>query len=150
MLRLFLPFLCFCVFLSCSKEDALVDSPLQRYLDDFMEEGNRRGFKINYETKKIEARLELHQDDAKLGWCTYNSETPNSITINSLYWDVLSALEKEKLIFHELGHCVLNRPHYDVVRSDGKCVSIMHSGQSCSDDYNETNRAKYLDELFFR
>ncbi|NND33374.1 MAG: hypothetical protein HKN76_12355 [Saprospiraceae bacterium] len=150
MKRITLLFLLVSLLLSCTKDNDIVDSTLQRYLDDFQDEASKRGFKVNYETKKIEARLELHDNNANLGWCTYNSDRPNAITINSIYWDVLNALEKEKLIFHELGHCVLNRPHYDVTRTDGKCISIMHSGQACSDDYNETSRSRYLDELFFR
>jgi hypothetical protein len=138
------------LLLGCSKDSDLVDRSLQGYLDDFRKEALKRGFKVDYDTKQIEARLELHQDNSNLGWCNFNADVPNQIVINSYYWDVLDGLEKEKLIFHELGHCVLNRPHYDATRVDGRCKSIMHSGQRCSDDYNPSNRTAYLDELFFR
>lgn len=33
------------------------------------------------------------------------------ITIDPFVWKTLSASERERMIFHELGHCVLNRSH---------------------------------------
>ena len=135
---------------SCHKEPDLVDGPLQVYLETFVEEAILRGIKVNYVERPIEARLQLHGDNVRLGWCDYNVDQPNLIVINTLFWEVLDELEKEKLVFHELGHCILNRPHLDEKRDDGHCRSIMHSGQTCSDDYTEVTRATYLDELFLR
>jgi len=62
----------------------------------------------------------------------------------------MPAMQKERLVFHELGHCVLNRSHLETVGTDGHCLSIMNSAQRCSDNYNAQTREKYLDELFLR
>jgi hypothetical protein len=56
---------------------------------------------------------------------------------------------KEYIVFHELGHCVLNRPHTEDSFSNGVCSSIMRSGNGgCYDYYNRFTRQYYVDELF--
>lgn len=135
---------------ACRKEADLIDAPLQVYLDNFKEEASFRGITVDYSERQVEARLQLHDSDIRLGWCDYQESDPDRIVINTLFWEILDDLEKEKLVFHELGHCVLKRPHLDVLGEDGRCKSIMHSGQKCSDNYTQLTRAAYLDELFLR
>jgi hypothetical protein len=69
--------------------------------------------------------------------------------IDRLFWETATMTEKEYVIFHELGHCALNRRHLDTTYKDGTCTSMMQSGNgSCKMVYNAQNRSKYLDELF--
>ena len=42
-------------------------------------------------------------------YCNYIH--PRSIGINRIWWERASHLERENIIFHELGHCVLHRHH---------------------------------------
>ena len=137
------------LLVSCHGED-LVDDELDIYLERFQEEAAMRNITIDYERRPIEARLEVHAMEVALGWCNYDFDTQNKVTINLVFWDVLDDLGKEKLIFHELGHCILNRQHLDRIRGDGFCKSIMHSGQACADNYSPDTREAYLDELFTR
>lgn len=136
--------------LQCSKEPDLVDAELRIYLERFKEEAADRGVTVDYEEQPVEARIELHERDVQLGWCNYDFETQNMITINNLFWPILNDFEKEKLVFHELGHCVLYRTHLDEQDQTGLCKSIMHSGQACADNYSVKTRERYLDELFQR
>lgn len=136
--------------LQCSKEPDLVDAELKIYLERFREEGSLRGINIDYEKRPVEARIELHENDIQLGWCNFDFETQHMIIINNLFWPILNDLEKEKLVFHELGHCVLGRAHLDEEDQTGLCKSIMHSGQACADNYSAQTRERYLDELFLR
>lgn len=149
MLKIISRLLFLLLLISCHKE-GLVDEPLQHYLQLFSEEASRRGIVVNYKNRPVEARLELHDDSARLGWCNYHDDQPDQIIINTFYWSILDDFEKEKLVFHELGHCILNRAHLDEVRSDGHCKSIMQSGQRCADNYSAETRDQYLDELFLR
>ena len=145
--------LCFALLagLSCREDPfELIDPTLRPYLEAFKDEAEARNFDVNYRTRMIEGRLSYHPDDTRLGWCDYNGTEPNKMTINTLFWEVLDDLGKEKLVFQELGHCVLFRQHNDVKQDDGYCESIMHSGQACADNYTLETRADYLDELFFR
>ncbi len=142
--------LCLIISLQCSKEPDLVDAELRIYLERFREEAAVRGIEVDYKTEPVEARIELHERDVQLGWCNYDFETQNMITINNLFWPILNDFEKEKLVFHELGHCVLYRTHLDEQDQAGLCKSIMHSGQACADNYSVNTRERYLDELFLR
>ena len=138
------------LFTSCSKDEELVDEIFKDLLTSFQEEGMARNIIVDYQNKPVEVRFENHPDDIRLGWCIHDFDGYNTITINALFWDIMKELDKEKLVFHELGHCVLNRPHLDRIRPDGFCYSIMHSGQACSDNYSLETREAYIDELFLR
>lgn len=91
-----------------------------------------------------------------LGTCT---EVDQLIEINRKYWDRLSNLCQEQLIYHELGHCVLKRDHNDkVMLVEGKSVpaSIMVSlnlpcdFESDKHELSVGRRSQYVHELFHR
>lgn len=46
-----------------------------------------------------------------LGSCTRGGDFTPKIMISEHYWSYMSDGEREMLIDHELGHCVLNREH---------------------------------------
>lgn len=85
----------------------------------------------------------------KAGSCKPNS-FPKVITIDSTFWKFLSYQEKEMLVYHELAHCVLNRPHNNEIFQFGECKSWMREYDSlCSINLvNEAWREYYLNELF--
>jgi len=68
------------------------------------------------------------------------------ITIDTRYWDTADQYEKEELVFHELGHCILGRDHCEI-KVDGKSASIMEPDMLGSVMYKE-NRENLLNELF--
>lgn len=83
-----------------------------------------------------------------LGECT-SGEIPH-ITANMIEWKLMSEDKREALMFHELGHCILNRRHdSEYVEIKGKWVprSLMNPFILSSQIYLE-NREYYLDELF--
>ena len=41
-----------------------------------------------------------------------------NIEIDPIYWNEASDTEKEVLLFHEMGHCVLNKEHNETVLTD--------------------------------
>ena len=74
------------------------------------------------------------------------------ITINKKHWNRLDSLQKELLIFHELGHCILGRGHRNEKFPNDECISILdgkEEGFDCSNNYYSPSwRTYYLDELF--
>ena len=84
-----------------------------------------------------------------LGVCVRSDEAPNRVAVDQEAWSVASQAFRELIVFHELGHCVLNREHLDD-EVNGVCVSIMNSGLvGCELSLeNEAIRSAYLDELF--
>ena len=140
------------VFNSCAKEDLVeTDEDLIPYFELFAEEAALRGFVVNYEAERIEGLLQDIPDVSIQGQCFHNEKKPKKVIIDIDYWDRASKFEKEFIIFHELGHCFLNRDHLDDANVDGSCVSIMHSNPGvCNFNLNSENREEYLDELFFQ
>jgi len=126
-----------------------VDARLWSYYDVFQEEGKRRGLDINLKTSRISGEIDEIDENNVIGTCQYGGFSTNHITIDDAFWSRSSNLGKEFVVFHELGHCFLNRGHTEDSTSEGLCVSLMRSGNGgCVDAYSARNRAYYLDELF--
>ncbi|MEM9819508.1 MAG: putative metallopeptidase [Bacteroidota bacterium] len=134
---------------SDAETDAFVDSDLQEYFERFEVEAASRGIVIDLTAAEIEGYIDNIANPNVAGQCTHNSHQPDRVTIDQNYWSRYSDLEKEFLVFHELGHCYLDRGHLDAVYLNGTCVSMMNSGTvPCRSNYNVRTRADYLDELF--
>src|SRR5919199_1537692 len=86
---------------------------------------------------------------------------PPTITLSteSYCWQSASASERECLVFHELGHCLLSRIHKTDRFPNGAFVSLMNPDDisiyaTCrypigNDDCDKRpRRAYYIDELF--
>ena len=126
-----------------------IDPILQPYLDRFEEEGNERGAVLGLETLTLRMQFEEMEEDEVAGQCGYSTNGPARVSIDPDFWAAFSDLEREYLVFHELGHCILKRSHLDDAGANGSCVSIMQSGTgNCRMNYTRLNRATYLDELF--
>lgn len=137
--------------IGCSKEDVLeTDAELIPYFDMFAEEAALRGITVDYEAANIEGLMQQVAQPNVLGQCFRNEEKPRKVIVDIGYWNNATELDKQFLIFHELGHCFLDRSHDDSVDTDTKrCTSIMHSTpQACPFVFNDNTRADYLDELF--
>ena len=137
---------------SCNKDDSFeygfVDERLSPYFDRFEQEAQIRGFDPDLSSENIEAFIQNIFPGTVAGQCQRNDDRPSQIIIDENVWNSSSDTEKEFLIFHELGHCILGRVHLDSTHPDGRCISIMHSVSGvCRNEY-ETRRAEYLDELF--
>lgn len=86
-------------------------------------------------------------------------EGPPKVSVKKSYWKMSEYrgddeerkqklhLEREELIFHELGHCWLLQDHRDFQMPDGSMGSLMNA-YVLGTDYNIFTRAYYLRELF--
>lgn len=135
-------------FYACEPDEVLVvDSRLRPYFERFEEEASRRGLTLDF--SDIEGKLE--ELEGVGGQCVRNSALPDEVLIDIVFWTQASDADREFIVFHELGHCVLNRSHLDTENADGSCRSIMHSGTAgCRFIYNDDSREEYLEELFYR
>lgn len=83
-----------------------------------------------------------------IGYCIISLNS-RVITINRKYWNIASNIERELLIFHELGHCLLFLGHDDLLLSSGTSRSIMTSALTSDLVWNYRNNKKYyIDQLF--
>lgn len=151
-----LMFVLFCILValpSCSNEEDLnfdaIDDELLPHFQKFEEEAGKRGLNIQIENEGITAEIANIASPNVAGQCSTGGEDEGSIIIDRPFWERSDYLTREMLVFHELGHCVLSRPHDDSRNGMGHCNSIMASGTStCTLEYTAETRDGYLDELF--
>jgi len=126
----------------------VVDVQLEEYFESFNNEASAYGYDVSKELSLINGYLEVLSGTTAAGQCKTYSDGRREIVIDSEYWQRADPLEREFILFHELGHCVLDRDHNDE-HERGVCLSIMESGSGgCRTNYSIETRETYLDELF--
>ena len=155
-----------CSLASCSEDDIVVSNgpngfqsneelfptvtpELRSFYLAFEEEAALRGIDINLTEEEVTGNIVQLGNMGVLGVCVRTDEAPNRVAVDQEAWAVASPSFRELIVFHELGHCVLDREHLDE-ESDGVCLSIMNSGLSgCEISLEDSElRSAYLDELF--
>lgn len=135
--------------LQLSKEYQGVAPELWSYFEKFERAAAERGVAIDLAVVGITGSIEKIHAHGTVGLCNHRLDQPNHVIIDKNFWVSASENAKEMIVFHELGHCYLERGHTDAKRNDGTCASIMRSGKGgCVDFYNNTNKESYLDELY--
>jgi|GEM_PF-1224614 len=132
---------------SCSVEkDQIIDTTFDVYVDRFFEEAQKRGQTIRKEDFSFTISFD------KISYAGLCSRPGNDITISEFVWKDYNEMAREDLIFHEMGHCILKRPHDNGILAHGECKSIMkgtEDNRSCFRNKSSTVwRDYYLDELF--
>ncbi len=137
---------------SCDIErDATIDPELQPYFDRFVFEADLRGIHVDFDADPISGDIISFDEDNVAGSCTRRASDVDDLRVNTFIWNQANDMEREYIIFHELGHCYLDREHLEARHPNGTCLSIMASGTgSCRQDYNDETRSTYIDELFSR
>ncbi len=137
---------------SCAKDEGpqyFVDGSIQPYFNRFMEEAAQRNLNIDLDSMMISGDIRVINAQNVIGQCGHTDTEPSVVIVDKFYWDASSDLEREFVIFHELGHCALFKGHNDISDTQGNCVSIMTSGtSSCIINYTAATREALLDELF--
>jgi hypothetical protein len=145
------------LFSSCAKDIANferqysnVDTELWTFYSNFEYEAEKRGVTVNLQQLQVSGEIAEIDEAGVAGSCQYGSAISNHVTIDETFWRKSSNSFKEFIVFHELGHCALNRGHDETQNEEGLCLSIMRSGLgNCVDAYSTVNRTAYLDELFY-
>lgn len=130
-----LPFVCFITVMltnACGHVQPAYQEPaLYPYAQQFEHQYNRS---TNLVTMVfIDAPL---TDTTFLGDCW----SYGTVEIVRRTWETISETQKHLLIYHELGHCVLKRPHRDDIYDDHCPKSIMNSIEAydfCYDRHKE-------------
>jgi hypothetical protein len=135
----------------CSKDENIysVDGEFADYLQRFVHEGNIRGVSVN--TSNL--ILEFIPPSPGITFCAQSipGNTPHIqiVKVDGCWTDQLD-VNKELLIFHELGHALLGREHDNSTLSNGIYKTIMHSGDVTFtySQFTPELRKYYLDQLF--
>jgi len=95
-----------------------MEKDFSKYVNKFKKMSNGKVKEIKYNI--IFKNLSYSTGENKkrtVGLCSWGRDR---IDIDPKNWKESSEFEREELIFHELGHCVLDRPHSDLKEIDGK------------------------------
>ena len=137
-------------FASCDKSNQgkTIADELLPYYESFVFEAEKRNVQLTEEDLDVLMYFTNIPNNNVLGQCRF-SDGSNQIEIDQFFWRTLDEVGKEFLIFHEMGHCVLEREHRDDTDANGNCRSLMHSVVGiCNFDFTGSNRETYIDELF--
>lgn len=156
--RVLLPFVFIItlVFSSCKDTDEYrVDSEFSSYLQQFVDSAAVRGRFFDFRRDGLIIEFsKLKKNNSGLT----HFENPIRIEIDRSYWEAITStaggeLMKENLIFHELGHGLLNRDHLNLIFENGDWKSIMCGGEKVNNrnwniNYKGIRRFYYINELF--
>ncbi|UBM60859.1 hypothetical protein LAG90_09455 [Marinilongibacter aquaticus] len=152
--------------LACTGEEVKkvfqIASEAQSYVDRFFEEAENQGVILLKENLIVE--FDENLIEGRCGECQKDAAGSRKVLIkpNSACWKLEPEQNKEALVFHELGHCLLGRKHKDELFPSGAPVSLMISAldgpyQPCEYVIDETKveecnrtsrRGYYVEELF--
>lgn len=79
-----------------------------------------------------------------------NGSEAYKVTVDTNFWNSADDYTRESLLFHELGHCLLNRLHKNDKTVIGTPVSIMNAILVRGDvyNYNQSTYDDFVKELF--
>ena len=135
------------VITGCNKEkhQDIPESVIQ-YVNLFFCQAQKHGLDINLED--FDLTIIFGNIDVEAS-CQIRK---NTIILDSVHWNNSNELEREFVIFHELGHCILERGHYSDKFQNGECKSIMRCGILCDDCstnfISKSWQEYYISELF--
>jgi len=139
----------FLVFTCQMERDEVIPNEVKSFVDSFFLDAQLHGLDIN--RSEIGLLIEFADIDQLLvdGQC---NRSENKITIDSFFWNFSTESEKKWLVYHELGHCVLERAHDNSSFVNGECKTIMHgdfAGRDCSSNFVSDSWSEYyIEELF--
>ena len=134
---------------SCNKDNQVIENELQIHFTNFEAEAIAHGINIDISSIDIGGYIQNIETRGTLGQCKSYSDGSQQVIVDEEYWNNISDAEREYLVFHELGHCLLEKEHNDEKDENGNCISIMQSGNNdCKGEYNSDNRDNLLFELF--
>ena len=120
-----------------------IDSQFRHHVDMFKIEAAWRGLTVDID--KVSVMFDVKdKDPSVVGLCSLSFIAP-TIRIRHDIWNTMQEEEREALLFHELGHCLLHRNHCD--NDSGTPISLMNSTVFGGDLYSK-NRSRFIDELF--
>ncbi len=151
---------------SCETDDNIlpparnIPPKIQPILDQFLLEAERRGVPLDISKLSFEFqdKIELGPNQGLAVASCSKTELEHLVKIDTTntFWILGGVLGQEEVVFHELGHCLLDRRHKDLMLNQDDFVSIMRTqGNLSYSSFNQKEiperafrRDYYLDELF--
>jgi hypothetical protein len=139
-----LPLILFVALSACGRAPVLELGQFSSYVERFEEVSSTVGAPVKVTDLVVKFGTVGERQD---GVCETGDFIPPTIIINSKNWGKMSEDEREALMFHELGHCVLTRNHVTEMMDEETPLSMMYPIALNPSRYVE-HREHYHRELF--
>lgn len=127
-------------FIACGKT---AEQEAQELLYKFEKDAAR--FSLHVDTDRVKVEFLAAVPEGNIGECWLAEQ---KIVLLRSWWGQISLAEQEVLLYHELGHCMLGRPHRSGPKGpEGFPASIMY-WQLVPGFAYERHRDYYVKELF--
>lgn len=124
-----------------------IDSALDPILKSFEYETRIRGIKVvDTNISMTFGLVRAGQKDNTVGYCVIDPKGGVIIKIYTPAWKEMDDYQREDLVFHELGHCLIGRDHCSKINHEGP-ISIMN-WRVLDGSYYKKHREDLVDELF--
>jgi hypothetical protein len=141
-----IPILFLIPFSACGKPQVVsVAQDFQPYVQKFQQVAQQQGKPV--QITNLVVKFGPMENQYERGICEIDGDNPPTITIDQAAWEQMSDDEREPLVFHELGHCVLMRAHRPDMMGAGVPASIMNPYTLAGWTYDEY-KTYYMKELF--
>ena len=127
------------------------DPVFASYVDKFQSEAKSTLSLESFEIGDIPINFGDTENELYQGVCFAYADGAKEVIVRKAWWEKASDTYKTSLLFHELGHCRLDRSHkedvYTLENGDEYKISIMHPIILSPVDFT-TYYDQYLKELF--
>lgn len=130
---------------ACGRAPVLEVGEFAPYVERFEQTALELGSPV--QVMDLQIRFGEVQKETENAVCEIRSGQTPVIIVNPLAWERLSEVDREALMFHEMGHCVLRRKHVQAETEEGVPVSLMNPYRIDTEVYVQ-NEQHYLQELF--
>lgn len=143
-----------CGLRTVEKKSVNIHPELQAYANQFEQKGMLNIDNLNMTFGEVDGRwgvLGFCQSGVKevyvKGGLEKHVYNIRNVVIDIKDWNSMGVADREQLVFHELGHCVLNRGHWEQWLV-GRPASIMYPEHDIGNTYYTGYYGSYLQELF--
>lgn len=133
-----------------SRQFDSTDKRLKPYVQAFEREAALVLDRPNFKVGDIPVNFGDTENSDFVGVCFTYHDGSREVIIRKRWWDHADEKARQAIVFHELGHCRLDRGHNDqVIMQDDREIrlSLMHSRMVYLNDYQQMEE-EYHHELF--
>lgn len=133
-----------------SRQHETTDPALLSYVQAFENEAQKQLQQSDFKVGDIPVNFGDPEHPEYVGVCFTYSDDRREVILRKEWWETADEKARQALIFHELGHCRLDRGHHDeTISTESRDirVSMMHSRMVYLNDYREMEE-EYHKELY--
>lgn len=137
----------FLILFSCGTQNSI--SGFESYVNEFSQYAKKYNKVIDTSNLSIEFGETKEEGEDVVGLCyTYENSKDKEIVLDKEFWDSTNEIKRKELLFHELGHCILDKRHdKTIINPPGRPKSIMYP-YVISTYWIENYFEEYIAELF--